>query len=98
MIVLRLCLARPDGDGRSRVIPDSAPPVQGLTWIRDALGSGKRGLAVQNEHVFVVRQPCSKGIVLGLEPGELGFQVANALLETAHFGDHTRIGTTDVAE
>jgi hypothetical protein len=58
----------------------------------------ERGLAIQNEHVLVVREPRSKGVVLGLEPGKLGFQVANALLETAHFGDHTRIGTTDVAK
>jgi hypothetical protein len=60
--------------------------------------SGKRGLAVENEHVLVMRQPGSECIVLFLEPHELGFQVTNALLETAHFRDHTRIGTADVAE
>lgn len=60
--------------------------------------SGKRGLTVENEHVLVVRQARSKGVVLGLEPGKLGFQVANALLETTHLGDHTRIGSADVTE
>jgi len=70
-----------------------------LPWVAGCLrSSGKRGLAVENEHVLVVRQPRSERIVLFLEPDKLGFQVANALLETAHFGDHTRIGTADVAE
>jgi hypothetical protein len=60
--------------------------------------SGKRGLAIENEHVLVVRQPRSERVILVLEPHKLGFQVANALLETAHFRDHTRIGTADVAK
>ena len=60
--------------------------------------SGKRGLTVQNEHVLVMREPRGKRVVLVLKPGELGFQVANALLETAHFRDHTRVGTADVAK
>jgi hypothetical protein len=60
--------------------------------------SGKRGLAVENEHVLVVRQPRSKRVVFILEPHKLGFQVTNTLLETAHFGDHTRVWTADVAE
>jgi hypothetical protein len=64
----------------------------------DLRSSGQRGLAVENEHVLVVRQPRSKGIVLVLEPHKFSFQVANALLEAAHFRDHTRIGTADVAE
>ena len=55
-------------------------PVQG--FLRS---SGKRRLAVEHENVLVVRQPGSKDIVLFLEPDKLGFQVANALLETAHF-------------
>ncbi len=45
-----------------------------------------------------MRQPRSERIILTLEPHKLGFQVANALLETAHFRDHTRIGTADVAK
>jgi hypothetical protein len=70
-----------------------------LPWIAGRLrSSGKRGLAVENEHVLVVRQPRSEGVILVLEPHKLGFQVANALLETAHFRDHTRIGTADVAK
>jgi hypothetical protein len=70
-----------------------------LPWIAGRLrSSGKRGLAVENEHVLVMRQPRGERIVHFLEPDKLGFQVANALLETAHFGDHTRVGTADVAE
>jgi len=46
----------------------------------------------------VRRQASSKSVILFLEPHKLGFQVANTLLETAHFGDHTRIGAADVAE
>jgi hypothetical protein len=73
--------------------------IQGFAWIRRLPdGSGKRGLAVENEHGLVVRQARSKGVVLGLEPGKLGFQVANTLLETTHFGEHTRIGSADVTE
>ena len=45
-----------------------------------------------------MRQPRSKRVVLVLEPHKLGFQVANALLETAHFRDHTRVVTADVAK
>jgi len=44
-----------------------------------------------------MRHTCGKGVVLFLEPSELGFQVANALLQATHFGDHTRVGTADVA-
>jgi hypothetical protein len=60
--------------------------------------SGERGLAVQYEHVLVMSQIRGKRVVLFLEPHKLGFQVANTLLETAHFRDDTRIGTADVAE
>ena len=58
--------------------------------------SGKCRLAVQNQQVILVTG--SKRVVLGLKPGKLGFKVTNALLETAHLGDHAGIGTTDVAE
>ena len=40
----------------------------------------------------------SERVVLFLEPHNLGFQVANTLLETAHFRDHARIGAANVAE
>jgi hypothetical protein len=60
--------------------------------------SGKRRLAVHNEHAVLVPATSSKGVVLFLEPHKLGFQVANTLLETAHLGDHAGIGTADVAE
>jgi hypothetical protein len=41
--------------------------------------SGKRGLAIQNEHVLVMRVR-SERVILFLEPNKLGFQVANTLL------------------
>lgn len=37
-------------------------------------------------------------VVLGLEPGELCLEITDTLLETAHFRDHTRVRTADVAE
>jgi hypothetical protein len=60
--------------------------------------SGKHRLTVQYEHVILVTDASGKRVVLFLKPDELGFQVANTLLETAHLGDHARIGTADVAE
>jgi hypothetical protein len=60
--------------------------------------SGERGLVIKNEHVLVVRHLRSESVVLFLEPNKFSFQVANTLLETAHFRDHTRIWTADVAE
>ncbi len=60
--------------------------------------SGERWLAVQNEHVILVTVASGKCVVLVLKPDKLGFEVANTLLETAHLGDHARIGTADVAE
>jgi hypothetical protein len=59
--------------------------------------SGKRWLTVQYEHVVLMTARC-KRVVHFLKPDKLGFQIANTLLETAHFGDHARIGTADVAE
>jgi hypothetical protein len=63
-----------------------------------ASSSGESWLAVQYQHVILVTGLGSKRVVLFLEPHKLGFQVANALLETAHLGDHAGIGTADVAE
>jgi hypothetical protein len=63
-----------------------------------ASSSGESWLAVQYEHVLLVTGPGGKRVVLFLKPHKLGFQVANALLETAHLGDHAGIGTADVAE
>jgi hypothetical protein len=60
--------------------------------------SGESWLAVQYEHVVLVTGSGGKRVVLFLKPHKLGFQVANALLETAHLGDHAGIGTADVAE
>jgi hypothetical protein len=68
------------------------PPVGNLR------SSGKRGLAVQNEQFLVVRESRSECIVLVLKPHKLGFQVANALLETTHLGEHARVRAANVAE
>jgi len=57
----------------------------------------ERGLAIPGQHVLVSSFH-RKRIVLFLEPKELGFQVANALLEAAHLGYHAGIGTANVAE
>jgi hypothetical protein len=77
----------------------AALPDPGVSLVQGYLrSSGKRRLAIDNQYVLVVRQPSSKSIVLFLKPHKLGFQVANTLLETAHFRDHTRVGTADVAE
>jgi hypothetical protein len=88
-----VCLAGPAGGGLS--CASKIQEFPGSWYLRS---SGKRGLAIENEYVLVMRESRSKDIVLVLEPSKLGLQVADALLETAHFGDHTRVGTADVAE
>jgi hypothetical protein len=59
--------------------------------------SGERRFAVRHQHV---RAGClyRERLVLVLEPHKLGFQVPYSLLETAHLGNHTGVGTADVAE
>jgi hypothetical protein len=59
--------------------------------------SGERRFAVRHQHV---RAGClyRERLVLVLEPHKLGFQVPYSLLETAHLGKHTGVGTADVAE
>ena len=59
---------------------------------------GKRWLAVQDQHVLGACSLRGERVVLFLKPVKLGFEVANALLETAHLRDHAGIGTADVAE
>ena len=61
------------------------------------LGATGRRLAVQNEHVLLT-DGSGKRVILILEPDNLGFQVANTLLKTAHLGEHAGIGSDDVAE
>lgn len=39
-----------------------------------------------------------KSVILSLKPDEFCLQVTDALLEAAHFRDHPRVRTTDVAE
>jgi hypothetical protein len=60
--------------------------------------SGKCWLAVQHQLGVILPDLGSKCVVLFLEPYKLGFQIANALLEAAHFRHHAGIGTADVAE
>jgi len=61
--------------------------------------SGERWLAVPYQQILVlVRCLERKCVVLLLEPDKLGLQVAYSLLETAHLGYQSGIGTADVAE
>src|SRR5215471_8023021 len=73
--------------------PSRAPPTAG--FLRS---SGERGLTFQHEHFLVMADTSNERVVLFLKPSKLGLQVANALLETAHFRDHARVRTADVAE
>jgi hypothetical protein len=59
---------------------------------------GERWLAIQDQHVLGASCLRRERVVLFLKPHKLGFEVANALLETAHLRDHAGIGTADVAE
>jgi hypothetical protein len=58
--------------------------------------SGKRRLAGRNQQVVIDLH--GQRVLLLLKPDKLGFQVANALLETTHLIDHAEIGPADVAE
>jgi hypothetical protein len=59
--------------------------------------SGERRFAVCDQQVLVCRIYRQR-VVLFLEPDKLGLQVTYSLLQTAHLGYHTRIGTADVAK
>jgi hypothetical protein len=59
--------------------------------------SGERRFAVCDHQVLVSRIYRQR-VVLFLEPDKFGFQVTYSLLQTAHLGYHTRIGTADVAK
>jgi hypothetical protein len=59
---------------------------------------GKRGLAIQNQLVFLVSCLFSERVVLLLKPYKLGLEVPYALLKAAHLGNHAGIWTADVAE
>jgi hypothetical protein len=81
--------------GRHKVTPSSFASYFGAS--SSLRSSGERGLAIPGQHVLVSSFH-RKRVVLFLEPKELGFQVANALLEAAHLGYHAGIGTANVAE
>ena len=59
---------------------------------------GERWLAIQDQHVLGASCLRCERVVLFLKPHKFGFKITNALLETAHLGDHAGIGTADVAE
>jgi hypothetical protein len=60
--------------------------------------SGERGLAIQNQLVFLASRMFRQRIVFLLKPDKFGFEVPYTLLEAAHLGNHARIWTADVAE
>jgi hypothetical protein len=61
--------------------------------------SGERWLAIPDQHVLVLVGSLERErVVLLVKPDKLGLQVPYALLKAAHLGNHTRIGTADVAE
>ena len=60
--------------------------------------SGESRLAILQPDQSLITSLRFERVVLGLEPGEFCLKVADALLETAHFRDHTRVRTADVAE
>lgn len=73
-----------------RGVPDSVLLPSGL--------SGEGRLAILQTGERLVARLSRKGVVLRLEPYELCLQVPDSLLETAHFRDHPRVRTADVAE
>jgi hypothetical protein len=59
--------------------------------------SGESRFTILKPDQGVVTSLRRKRIVLCLEPGKFCLQVPDALLEAAHFGDHSRVRTADVA-
>jgi hypothetical protein len=58
--------------------------------------SGEHRFAGLNQQVTADLR--GKRVLFVLKPDKLGFKITDALLETAHFADHTDIGPADVAE
>jgi hypothetical protein len=79
------------------MVSSSGRPAPSVTPQARGSGDAGRRLAVQNGHVLMT-EASGKRVVVFLQPDELGFQVANTLLKTAHLGDHAGIGSDDVAE
>jgi len=63
--------------------------------VPDLSGEGRLAI-LQMDQVLVTS--LRKRVVLGLEPGEFCLEVTDTLLKAAHFRDHTRVRTADVAE
>src|SRR3954463_15995244 len=76
-------------------------PQRGALWSR-ALGveSGERGLGLlrdgvgnrQRQHVVIHLQPVAQGCVGRLEPGDLVLEVAAAVAQPTHLGEHAYVG------
>lgn len=60
--------------------------------------SGENRLAILQPGQGFVTSLRRERVVLRLEPGKFCLQITDALLETAHFRDHPRVRTADVAE
>lgn len=60
--------------------------------------SGESWFTVLKPDQSIIPSLRGQRVVLCLKPGEFCLQVTDALLETAHFRDHTRVRTADVAE
>jgi hypothetical protein len=58
--------------------------------------SGEHWFAGANQQVIANLR--DKRVFLTLKPVKFGFQITDALLETAHLIDHAEIGSADVAE
>jgi hypothetical protein len=63
--------------------------------VPDLSGEGRLAI-LQMDQVLVTS--LRKRVVLGLEPGEFCLEIADTLLKAAHFRDHARVRTADVAE
>ncbi|MBB4701332.1 hypothetical protein BJ982_002876 [Sphaerisporangium siamense] len=60
--------------------------------------SGEGRLAILQTGELLIPRLRRESVVLSLEPCELSLQIPDPLLETAHFRDHPRVETADVAE
>jgi hypothetical protein len=65
-------------------------------WLTAPMLSGEHRLAGPNQQVIANLR--DKRVLLTLKPVKFGFQITDALLETAHLIDHAEIGSADVAE
>lgn len=60
--------------------------------------SGESRLTILQPGQGLITSLRRERVILRLEPGKFCLQITDALLETAHFRDHSRVRTADVAE